>query len=216
MTTLAELRAAKDQTSVLPGFENIKRFYISQEGIHVAKILPGEYYVTKNNETIATVLGSCVSVCIRDTRNGIGGMNHFMLPEKKGGGASISIRGNDNAARYGVYAMEHMMNDIIKYGGKKNNFEIKLCGGGRIIKSMTDVGQQNIEFIKNFLDAEGYDVVKEDLGDIYPRKVRYNPITGRLLIKKLEDMHNNTIVERETQFKSKMARQPASGSVELF
>ncbi len=201
----------------LPGFEKINRFRDRKNNGCIAKILPGEYYVTKQDESIATVLGSCVSVCIRDVRYGIGGMNHFMLPDKKdGSGGRMNFKSADKATRYGIYAMEHMINDIIKYGGKRNNFEIKMCGAGRIIQSMTDVGLKNIEFIKTFLQTEGYDVVSEDLGDIYPRKVRYSPKTGKLMIKKLRTMHNQTIVDREMQFKNHLDKDLIAGEVEMF
>lgn len=217
MASVISLRKKTDFPETLPGFENINRFCDRKSNTCIAKILPGEYYVTKQDEVIATVLGSCVSVCIRDVKNGVGGMNHFLLPEKKNNsGTQSNMKLASDAARYGIYAMEHMINDIIKYGGKRNNFEIKMCGGGKIIKSMTDVGLKNIAFIKQFLETEGYDVVSEDLGDIYPRKVRYSPSTGKLRIKKLRDIHNRTIVEREAQHKADLDNKEIGGEVELF
>jgi len=204
-------------TGTLPGFENINRFYDRRNNVQIAKILPGEYYVTGQNEIIATVLGSCISVCIRDPKNRIGGMNHFMLPDKKNiSGSSWNFKSADQATRYGTYAMEHMINDIIKHGGKRNNFEIKLCGGGQIIESMTNIGLKNINFIKAFLVTEGYEVVSEDVGDIYPRKVRYSPVTGKLRIKKLESLHNRTIINREEQYQHLIEDETVSGEVELF
>lgn len=206
-----------DFPEMLYGFEHIKRFYDKKNNALIAKILPGEYYVTKQNEIIATVLGSCVSVCIRDKKNGIGAMNHFMLPEAQGEKKSKwTASPVDQSARYGTYAMEHMINDLIKHGGKRNNFEIKMCGAGRIISSMADVGAKNIAFIKKFLHNEGYDVLSEDLGDIYPRKVRYCPMTGKLLIKKMESMHNDRVVAQEEKLKHQICTDSSSGGIELF
>lgn len=202
--------------NVLPGFETINRFWDRRSNIVVAKILPGEYYVTTNDEAIATVLGSCISVCIRDPKSGIGGMNHFMLPENSSNDGKWGSTDVDKATRYGSYAMEHMINDILKYGGNRKRFEIKICGGGRILKMMTDVGKKNINFIKEYLHTEGYEFVSEDVGDIYPRKVRYLPKTGKMLIKKLNSLHNDTIVKREEDYMHDLEVIPVAGEVELF
>lgn len=201
---------------VLPGFEHVNRFLDRHSGVVVAKILPGEYYVTSNDEVIATVLGSCISVCVRDPVSGIGGMNHFMLPEDKSGEGTWAKTNVNKATRYGTYAMEHMINDIFKYGGDRNRLEIKICGGGKILKMMSDVGGKNIRFIKHYLSTEGYDIVSEDVGDIYPRKVRYFPKTGKMLIKKLETLHNDTIIKREENYQHVLVEKPVSGDVELF
>ncbi len=112
--------------------------------------------------------------------------------------------------------MEHLINEILKHGGKKNNFEIKLCGGGKILESMNNIGGKNINFIKRYLEREGYDITSEDLGSIHPRKVRYFPKTGKLKIMKLRSLHNDTIVKREVDFQKELDVAPVSGEVELF
>jgi chemotaxis protein CheD len=215
MNTLANNTTRK--STILPGFEGLNRFHSREYDMDIIKILPGEYYVTREDEIIATVLGSCVSVCMRDTKVGIGGMNHFMLPENnRRDDDSWKCSKIDKAARYGVDAMEHLVNEILKHGGKKNNFEIKLCGGGKIMSAMNDIGRKNIDFIKHYLDMEGYDIASEDLGSNNPRKVRYFPKTGKLQIMKLRSLHNNTIVEREVNFQKELKVAPVSGEVELF
>ncbi|OOZ38019.1 hypothetical protein BOW53_16745 [Solemya pervernicosa gill symbiont] len=131
----------------LPGFEDVKRYWDKTNDIFSAKILPGEFYVTANDELITTVLGSCVSVCIRDRIFGIGGMNHFMLPhDNSGTGSWVASDNVSVSTRYGTYAMEHMINEILKNGGNRKNFEVKVFGGGRILANMTDVGIKNINF----------------------------------------------------------------------
>lgn len=201
----------------LPEFEQINRYWDNKHGFYGAKILPGEYYVTKQEETIVTVLGSCISACIRDRVSGIGGMNHFMLPDAKGNlDTEVKGTGLSAAMRYGSYAMEHLINDILKHGGRRKNLEAKICGGGKILARMTDVGNKNITFVKQYLDTEGIEVTSEDLGDIFPRKVQYTPKSGKLRIKKLRSLHNNTIIEREIGYQHEIEEQPVAGSVELF
>lgn len=197
----------------LRGFEHISRYWDKLNEIHTAKILPGQYYVTRNNEAIVTVLGSCISACISDNEANIGGMNHFMLPSSDSQYKQTSV---DDAARYGNYAMELLINEILKNGGKRENLQIKVFGGGRIINNMTDVGKRNIEFTREYLAAEHIPLVAEDVGDIYPRKVYYFPATGRAKVKRLRSLHNNTIMERENSYMKHLSSQQISGDVDLF
>ncbi|TPW13584.1 MAG: chemotaxis protein CheD [Halothiobacillaceae bacterium] len=200
---------------VVRGFEAINRYWDNELALNVAKILPGEYYVTIQNEGISTVLGSCISACVRDRLFGVGGMNHFMLPlrgESGGGGAEPF----GAAERYGNYAMEHLINDILKNGGRRENLEIKVFGGGKILAQMTDVGSRNIQFVKEYLHTEGLKVVAEDVGDSYPRKVLYFPATGKVMLKKLRSLHNNTIAARETTYMQDLHKEPVTGEIDLF
>jgi len=200
----------------LPGFEHINRYWDKVHDVDAAKILPGEYYVTQDNELVSTVLGSCVSACIRDVQYGVGGMNHFMLPVDK---SAMKAGANSESARYGNYAMEMLINSILKAGGLKKNLEVKLFGGGKVLSSMSkiDVGEQNITFIKSYVALEGLNVVKADLGDIYPRKVIYFPQTGRVLMKKLRKVHNDTLEKRERLYRESLLAQPVDADdIELF
>lgn len=200
---------------ILRGFEHINRYWDKTNNSYAAKILPGEYYVTYSDEIIVTVLGSCISACIRDRVKGIGGMNHFMLPETKGDGSWAGSSTN-TAARYGNYAMEHMINDILKNGGKREHLEVKICGGGKILQQMTDIGMKNIAFVRTYITMEGLDLIGEDVGDVYPRKVQYMPKTGRLRVKKLRSLHNDTIIKRESDYMHEIEETPVAGDVELF
>ena len=199
----------------LPGFENIKRgWHTSYEAI-AARLLPGEYFVTLNDEAIYTTLGSCISACIRDRVSGIGGMNHFMLPVSASSG-SWKAADNSASTRYGNFAMEHLINGILKNGGKRQNLEAKIFGGGRIIANMTDVGMRNIAFARDYLEMEGLKVTSEDVGDEFPRLVVYFPATGKVRVKRLRSLHANTIVEMETKYLSTIEQKPVSGDIELF
>ncbi len=202
----------------ITGFENIKRYWDKQNDIEAAKLLPGDYYVTSNHELLTTVLGSCISACIRDKVTGIGGMNHFMLPEttqhKLNAGAEAVV---GNATRYGNYAMEHLINTILGNGGKRKNLEVKIFGGGKIIPTLGDVGSKNVQFVLEYIDTEALRLVSQDLGDIYPRKVNFYPKTGKVRMKKIKNLHNETIASRETQYRTSIKDTPVeSGDIELF
>jgi chemotaxis protein CheD len=202
---------------VLPGFEHVKRSWNENYQSYAARILPGEYYVTKNDEGVYTTLGSCVSACIRDTVMGIGGMNHFMLPITDAAPADAwKAASQSSATRYGNYAMEHLINEIMRNGGQRKNLEVKIFGGGRILQNMTDVGERNIDFVRGYLKIEGLKVVSEDVGSIYPRMVVYFPATGRVRVKRLRSLHNNTIVTQEISYIDNLKAKPISGDVELF
>ncbi len=201
----------------LADFEHINRYWDKVHGIYAAKILPGQYYVTLHDEAIITVLGSCVSACIRDRVFGIGGMNHFMLPDSEGK-LEHALRLGSEATRYGNHAMEKMINDILKNGGRRENLEVKIFGGGQIIRDMQtlNIGQRNIQFVKEYARTEGLQISVDETGDIYPRKVMFFPATGRVRVKKLRSLHNKTILERESEYSQKIRTRPVAGDIELF
>lgn len=176
------------------------------------KVLPGEFFVTANDMALVTVLGSCVSACIRDRKRNIGGMNHFMLPE---GGASEGV---SSSARYGAYAMELLLNHLMKLGARRENLEAKVFGGGRVMASLagTQVGDRNAQFVLEYLKMEKIGVVAEDLRDIYPRKVYFFPATGKVMVKKLIDLKNDTVIAREREYEKRLRSEPETGDVELF
>jgi chemotaxis protein CheD len=200
----------------LPGFEDINHYWDPLNKMPAAKILPGEYYVTRCDEIITTVLGSCVSACVYDLVSGVGGMNHFMLPISEGKGWVGADNPLGTANRYGNFAMEHMINQIIKHGGNRQNLEVKVFGGGRIISSQTDIGEQNVRFVHEYIEQEGLRLISEDVGDLFPRKVVYFPATGKVLVKKLRQLCNDTIVQRENHYRSHIARKSLEGEVEIF
>ncbi|MDO9050029.1 MAG: chemoreceptor glutamine deamidase CheD [Methylotenera sp.] len=180
-----------------------------------AKISPGEYYYTDKDMLIVTVLGSCVSACIRDSITGIGGMNHFMLPDSATADKDSPV---SESMRYGTYAMEVLINQLLRNGARRENLEAKIFGGGNVLKSFTttNVGDRNAVFVRKFLKDERIRVTGEDLLDIYPRKVYYFPKTGRVLVKKLKQMHNDTLVKREEAYASKLKSSNVGGEIDLF
>ncbi|MDO6838260.1 chemoreceptor glutamine deamidase CheD [Paraglaciecola chathamensis] len=190
------------------------RYYDRHFECDAIKILPGEYYATTEQTLILTVLGSCVAVCLRDPKLKIGGMNHFLLPSDNAGHNPVSA-----SARYGVYAMEILITQILKLGGDKRRLEAKVFGGGAVLQGMTTniVGQRNAEFVVDFLKTEQIPILASDLLDIYPRKVYFFPETGEVKVRKLKSLHNTTILDRESEYRLKLKRNAqATGDVELF
>ena len=208
--------APPDLPPALPQFAHIRRTWDADLGRPLAKLLPGEYYVTSHDEVIFTVLGSCVSACVRERKLGIGGMNHFMLPLDRSGGTSAwSENQFSSATRYGNVAMERLINDILNLGGRRENLEFKVVGGGKILDTSMDVGALNAAFVRDYLRTEGFTITVEDLGESFARKVYYSPLTGKARVKRLTATLNRTIFEREKQSAPTKA-QVESGSVELF
>lgn len=216
-SALDSFRPTEPLPKALKGFASIRRYWDKDFQCYAAKILPGEYYVTSSREIIVTSLGSCISACIRDKVFGIGGMNHFMLPNNfKGNDESWRHRKDNLANRYGNYAMENLINDILKNGGRRENLEVKLFGGGKILAKMTDVGARNINFIEEYIKTERLDLVAKDLGSEYPRRVIYDPITGKAKVRKLKALTTNSIIERETRYLHDIQDSNVAGDIELF
>ena len=181
---------------------------------NAVKILPGEYYATSEDTLLVTVLGSCVSACIRDPITGVSGMNHFLLPANKEDDPFLS-----ESARYGVYAMEILINHMLKLGAIRNRLQAKIFGGANVLKGFraNSVGEQNANFVKDYLDNENIRVVATDLLGVYPRKLYLFPDTGEVKVRKLKSMHNSTIIDRESELQVKIkASAHQGGDVDLF
>jgi chemotaxis protein CheD len=199
------------------GYEEIlsPHLYFDREhNSEAAKIFPGEYYATGRDMVLVTVLGSCVCACIRDKVSGIGGMNHFMLPH------SGQDRSNPlgESARYGTYAMEILITQLLKMGAKRSNFEAKVFGGASVLRGFTvnNVGERNAEFVMQFLKTEKIPIVAQDMLDVNPRKVYYFPASGLVRVKNLKQVHNDTIISREAEYNTRLQYARLEGDVELF
>lgn len=173
------------------------------------KLLPADYRVTDKPVALVTLLGSCVAACLYDPMLAVGGMNHFMLP----GGDADSV-----SSRYGAHAMELLINDLLKRGARRARLQAKVFGGGNVLSGFYSdpIGTRNAGFVLEYLAAERIPVIAQDLGDIHPRKVCFFAQTGRTLVKRLPSARNDVIVDAERAYYGRLAREPASGSVELF
>ncbi|MFC5436763.1 chemoreceptor glutamine deamidase CheD [Rhodanobacter umsongensis] len=216
MTLLADRRAnPASHAAVLPGFEHLRRYWDPAQACMTVKVLPGEFYVSTQEELITTVLGSCVSACIHDARRGIGGMNHFMLPEPRGerDGWTATV---GRAARYGSDAMEQLINAILIAGGQRGDLQVKIFGGGRVLAQLTDIGQRNIDFVQHYIATERLNLRASDLGDVYPRQVQFFPSSGRARVRLLRRHDDVQLVADEPGYLKRLANDPIKGEVELF
>jgi len=187
-------------------------YYDSYFGLHAAKIGPGELYASKRDILIVTVLGSCVSVCLMDPVNRIGGMNHFMLPERAD---TATLLGEP--ARYGAHAMEMLINNLLSMGAQRNRLEAKVFGAGRVLPGMSDVGARNSQFALEYLERERIPVKARDVGGVHARKVYMFVETGRVLVKDILQLRNDTVMSRERAYALEIAaKRIATGDVELF
>jgi len=200
---LAHLKAARRA----PGEASFFWYETHFQSIAV-KVLPGEYYVESENLLIMTTLGSCIACCLWDRKSHVGGLNHFMLPE-----------GGSGDGRYGTYAMELLINEMLKRGAQRSTLEAKVFGGGQVIAGMDtqNVGVRNTDFVLDYLNTERIPVVSKDVLDIYPRKVCFLPANGKAMVKRLAPTQAATLLAQERAAAQRVAPAAAAGgSVDLF
>jgi chemotaxis protein CheD len=182
--------AARDE------FAHIQRRFDSRINATVAILHPGDFYIGAPGELLGTVLGSCVAACIRDARLRIGGMNHFMLPSQQGEDAAGGAGSTWPATRFGDVAMECLVAQILRRGGRRAELEVKFVGGGKVLDALSDVGARNIRFAREYARSCGLRVLGEDLGDRYPRKVLYDPASGAVRVKRLPRSGQQQLAEQ--------------------
>ncbi|WP_295847403.1 chemoreceptor glutamine deamidase CheD [Tardiphaga sp.] len=211
-------RADRTRVPALPEAGHVtcttRRYWDPRFNAIAVKVFPGEHFVTANpDEMLVTILGSCVTACIRDPVAGVGGMNHFMLPEP--------VRGcrdpESGSMRYGNVAMERLINDVLFQGGLRQRLEIKVFGGGNVMTGATsNIGHGNADFVEAYLIAENLPIVARHLRGSLARRVHYFPFTGRVMLLELQRTEQQAMVRNEGLYKSKIQREPISGSAELF
>jgi chemotaxis protein CheD len=187
--------------------------YFDREfGVDAIKILPGQYHAGRKG-AITTVLGSCVSTCLWDPGERIGGMNHFMLPGDTASPGSPWAA----SARFGVYAMEVLINDMLRMGADRRRLVAKVFGGARLLAGFDrlDVGAKNSEFVLDFLKVEGIRILAKDLLDVCPRKVHFFVDSGKVQVKRLSLTPSEPVQRREREYFKRLAGKSA-GEVELF
>ncbi|MFZ5691028.1 MAG: chemoreceptor glutamine deamidase CheD [Pseudomonadota bacterium] len=209
------MTAAAAMTAVASKVEpaGSRRFYDAASGTWMVKVFPGDFYVTERaDETLVTVLGSCVAACIRDPRLGIGGMNHFMLPQGRTGGW-----GRDpESTRFGNFAMEKLINELMKKGCSRESLEIKVFGGGNVTESNIAVGTDNAQFALRYLEAERLKCVAQDLGGRFPRRIHYSPATGRVVRRLLGRDASGAVARDELEHAKRLSTRSPAGEIDLF
>ncbi|MGE0339197.1 MAG: chemoreceptor glutamine deamidase CheD [Xanthobacteraceae bacterium] len=188
-------------------------FYDAANSCWLIKVMPGEYSIAgRRNEVLVTVLGSCVSACIRDRDTGIGGMNHFMLPQSATGNWS----GDQQSARFGNYAMEKLINELMKAGCRREALEAKVFGGANVIQSSQLVGTANAEFVLHYLEQEGIACAAQDLGGTQPRRIHYSPEDGKVVRRLLSNADSSAVQRLENTYATRIAAPARGGDIELF
>lgn len=181
-------------------------WYETQLQCEAVKVLPGEYFVHAEDILIMTTLGSCIAACLWDRDAGVGGLNHFMLPEGRG-----------DSGRYGAHAMELLINELLERGATRGSLQAKVFGGGQVIQGMDhmNVGERNTRFVLDYLKAERIPVVSKDVLDVYARKVCFMPASGKAMVKRLASTRSSELMARERSAAQRAAASGA-GSVDLF
>ncbi len=184
-------------------------FFDSHFRCEAVKVLPGEFFVFDEDILIMTTLGSCIAACLWDRQQRIGGMNHFMLPD---------AGGSSDGGRYGSYAMELLINELIKRGATRSTMEAKVFGGGAVVSGMNsiNVGEANTRFVLEYLHTERITVVSKDVLDIYARKVCFLPSSGKAMVKRLASTNTEMLLAQERAARTAVAAPAAAGSVDLF
>lgn len=186
-------------------------WFEAQFQTEAVKVLPGEYFVYSEDLLIMTTLGSCIACCLWDSRSRIGGLNHFLLPDGDGR--------EGESGRYGSYAMELLINEMMKKGASRSSLEAKVFGGGQVIAGMEsiNVGERNTRFVLDYLRTERIPVVSKDVLDVYARKVCFLPASGKALVKRLAPTNTATLAARERAAARRIApAQAAGGTIDLF
>ena len=176
------------------------------------KVLPGEFFVHDEDILVMTTLGSCIAACLWDRERRIGGMNHFLLPDAGSAGSSGADGG-----RYGSFAMDQLIGELVKRGANRSTMEAKVFGGGAVISGMNsiNVGERNTAFVLDYLRTERITVVSKDVMDIYPRKVCFLPASGKAMVKRLARANTEALAAQE-RAAAERAKPAAGGSIDLF
>jgi chemotaxis protein CheD len=210
LTKLLRLKMSENQ-QIPPQFQHVKRYWDPVRKIHVAKILPGELYVTRQHELISTLLGSCVAVCMRDRVNKIGGMNHFKLPapeKNKNAGADTN---------YGNFAMELLINEILRVGGVRKNLECHVFGGGNVVRGIrNNIGGQNLDFVLDFLQKEKISILSQDVGHGGAQNVYYHVLTGNAFATVSENSSMEEVRKMEKAYMEKVEKDLGGDGIVYF
>lgn len=191
------------------------RYFDREFKVDSVKVLPGQYYAGTGEGSICTVVGSCVSTCLWDPLERIGGMNHFMLP----GDHSAVASPWGLPARFGIYAMELLINEMIHLGADRRRLVAKIFGGAQVLQGFDtlDVGAMNSKFVVNFLREERIEVQAQDLLGTWPRKLHFFPATGKVQLKRLHLQAADDAVQRqEREYLARIADATGGGEIEIF
>ena len=187
------------------------RYFDNRLQKEAIKLLPGQYYATASDKALVTILGSCVAACIFDQEKKIGGMNHFMLPE-------LNLTTNLDAClatKYGIHAMNMLIDQLVHLGARRNKLMAKAFGGGKVLPGFVqqDIGRVNAEFVLDYLDNANIPLISSDLMSTYARKIYYFPADGSVYMKRIREFNNTTLYERESTHRVLLSEQAKAGVI---
>ena len=177
--------------------------------------MPGEYYVSWAPSEITTLLGSCVAACLWDSKRKIGGMNHFMLPDSPAEAHGLGDK--TKSMRYGLYAMEVLVNDLLAMGAKREHLQAKVFGGSNITGALNTrhIGRRNAEFVIDFLHKDKIKVVASDLAGPHSRRIRFNTQNSAVRVERVASA-NSAALQQETPYSEKINKDPVNGDIVFF
>lgn len=199
-----------DETLTAQNWPRHSRYLPLEFRARAVTVMPGECKYSADGAVFTTLLGSCVSLCLTDPVAGAGGMNHFMLP-----GDCDSENLISRSARYGGYAMEFLINEVLKLGAVKERLQAKLFGGANFILDVPSVGEKNIEFARFYLASERIPIISSDLGGGCARRIYFSARDGRVMLKRLKG-NARRLVERERLFSSRVNAVPSPHEITFF
>ncbi|MBT8765994.1 chemotaxis protein CheD [Metapseudomonas boanensis] len=196
-----------------PGAIAANRYYDPDLGLPAVKILPGEHYATGEDRVLVSVLGACIGVCLLDPECAVGGMNHFLLPD-----TGTRVREAHDAAGHGKLAMDQLLDALYKLGARHERLEARVFGAANLPNALLspDAALRVVEFVHSYLDSEGIPLITEDVLGEYPRKIYFFPASGKVLLKKLKSLHNETLLQRELEYILYLKRAEVLGPYDLF
>ena len=207
---LADYRRKQARNRGLGGDDERQGYHDARIGARVLSVVVGECVVScESDVVITTTLGSCVATCLFDSEAGLGGMNHFLLADSADDRLSAS-------ARYGVAAMEQLINRMLARTGRRDRLRAKVFGGGAINGFNTAVGANNVEFVMSYLAFEGIPTVSWDVGGTQARAIRFFPVGGRTQRRLLEASGTSAVLRTEKSFAEKLRATQIEGEIELF
>lgn len=178
-------------------------------------IMPGDYFVSWAPAEITTLLGSCVAACLWDSHRKIGGVNHFMLPDSPLEANTLAEK--TKSLRYGLYAMEVLVNDLLAMGARREHLAAKVFGGANIsgVLNSQHIGRRNAEFVVDFLQKDKIKVLASDLGGPHSRRIRFSTQTSAVRVERVASA-NSAAVQQEKRYSEKINQDPVNGDIVFF
>jgi chemotaxis protein CheD len=192
-----------------------RRYFDQRFSATLIAVAPGDHGIaSSSDDMLTTLLGSCVAACILDPEQGLGGMNHFLLPRSP---KLLSGERDLTSLAYGDHAMEVLITALLKAGARRSALKAKVFGGANMHASMEsfEVGKRNIRFVEEFLQREGIAITARDVGGTSARRIVFHPATGKAHVNQLNAQQAHAVVNKEVAYEGMAAKRPRA-TLEMF